>query len=44
MRRTSIVEYTPETLKKAAPTVAAFAEMEQLAAHANSLTIRLNTP
>jgi histidinol dehydrogenase len=41
MRRTSIVEYTPESLKKAAPVVAAFSAMEKLDAHGRSLTIRL---
>jgi len=41
MRRTSIVEYTPEALRKAAPAVEAFARMEQLDAHGRSLSIRL---
>ncbi|MDR2863891.1 MAG: histidinol dehydrogenase [Puniceicoccales bacterium] len=41
MRRTSLVEYTPESLKKAAGVVAAFSAMEQLDAHGRSLTIRL---
>ena len=41
MRRTSIVEYTPESLKKAAPVVAAFSAMEKLDAHGRSLTMRL---
>jgi histidinol dehydrogenase len=42
MRRSSIVEYSPESLRKAAPTVAAFSQMEQLAAHGRSLSIRLD--
>jgi histidinol dehydrogenase len=41
MRRTSIVEYAPESLKKAAPVVAAFSAMEKLDAHGRSLTLRL---
>ena len=41
MRRTSIVEYTPDKLKKAAATVAAFSAMEKLDAHGRSLSIRL---
>jgi histidinol dehydrogenase len=41
MRRTSIVEYAPESLKKAAPIVAAFSAMEKLDAHGRSLTLRL---
>ncbi|MDR1817793.1 MAG: histidinol dehydrogenase [Puniceicoccales bacterium] len=43
MRRTSIVEYTPDALRKAASAVEAFAKMEQLEAHGRSLTIRLET-
>ncbi|MDR2982387.1 MAG: histidinol dehydrogenase [Puniceicoccales bacterium] len=42
MRRTSIVEYSPASLKKAAGVVAAFAAMEKLDAHGRSLSIRLN--
>ncbi|HRE80000.1 MAG TPA: histidinol dehydrogenase, partial [Opitutaceae bacterium] len=41
MRRTSVVRYDKAALKKAAPTVAAFAEMEQLDAHGRSVSIRL---
>ncbi|MDR0535338.1 MAG: histidinol dehydrogenase [Puniceicoccales bacterium] len=41
MRRTSLVEYSPESLKKAAAVVAAFTEMEKLDAHGRSLSIRL---
>ena len=41
MRRTSILEYSPENLKKAASVVAAFSAMEKLDAHGRSLTIRL---
>lgn len=40
-RRSSIVEYKPLHLKKAAPIVEAFAELEQLDAHGNSLKLRL---
>jgi histidinol dehydrogenase len=40
MRRTSIVGYNRGSLKKAGPTVAAFAAMEQLDAHGRSVTIR----
>ncbi|MDR2844953.1 MAG: histidinol dehydrogenase [Puniceicoccales bacterium] len=40
MRRTSLVEYSPESLKKAASVVAAFSAMEQLDAHGRSLSIR----
>ena len=41
MRRSSIVRYDAKSLAKAAPVVEAFARMEQLDAHGNSLTIRL---
>ena len=41
MRRSSLVRYTKGALKKAAPTVAAFARMEGLAAHGRSVSIRL---
>jgi len=41
MRRTSIVEYDLDALRKAAPVVAAFASMEKLEAHGRSLTRRL---
>ncbi len=40
MRRTSVLAYEPGSLAKAAPTVAAFATMEQLDAHGNSVAIR----
>jgi histidinol dehydrogenase len=40
MRRTSVLAYEPGSLAKAAPTVAAFAAMEQLDAHGNSVAIR----
>jgi histidinol dehydrogenase len=41
-RRTSVVEYTRASLKKALPAVKKFAELEGLGAHGNSATIRLN--
>ena len=41
LRRTSIVRYDEASLRKAAPTVAAFAAMERLDAHGRSLSIRL---
>lgn len=40
IRRTSIVEYDATSLKKAATVVGAFGAMEQLDAHAHSLTVR----
>jgi len=40
MRRTSILAYDRRSLRKAAPVVAAFAAMEQLAAHGRSVAIR----
>ena len=40
MRRSSIVQYDKDSVKKASPTVAAFARMESLDAHGNSLKIR----
>jgi len=41
MRRTSIVEYTPQALVKAESVVSAFSEMENLDAHGASLMQRL---
>ena len=41
MRRTSVVEYDLDSLRKAAPVVTAFAAMEKLEAHGRSLTRRL---
>ncbi len=41
LRRTSIVHYEREHVKKAEPTVAAFATMEKLDAHGRSVRIRL---
>ena len=41
MRRTSVIRYTKPSVKKAAPVVAAFAQMEQLDAHGRSVEIRL---
>jgi histidinol dehydrogenase len=39
-RRTSVVEYTRASLKKALPAVRKFAELEGLAAHGRSAEIR----
>jgi len=39
-RRTSVVEYSAASLKKSLPAVAKFAEVEGLAAHGNSASIR----
>lgn len=41
MRRTSLVQYGRAGLRRAAPVVAAFADMERLDAHGRSLTLRL---
>jgi histidinol dehydrogenase len=41
MRRTSLLAYDRRSLSKAAPVVAAFAAMEQLAAHGRSVSIRV---
>ncbi len=41
MRRTSTIHYDKAALKKAAPTVATFASMEQLDAHGRSVSMRL---
>lgn len=41
LRRTSVVRYDARSLRRAAPTVAAFAAMERLDAHGRSLAIRL---
>jgi len=40
-RRTSLVEYDPETLQKAWPTVKQFSEMEGLTSHGRSAELRL---
>ena len=40
MRRTSLVEYTDAALIRAAPTVAAFAAVEKLPLHGESLAVR----
>jgi histidinol dehydrogenase len=42
LRRTSIVHYTADGLKNAAPVVQTFSRLEQLDAHGNSLQIRLS--
>jgi histidinol dehydrogenase len=41
-RRTSLVNYSKNSLKKAVDTVSAFAEMEGLDGHGRSATIRLD--
>ena len=41
-RRTSVVEYTRASLKKALPTVKKFAEIEGLGAHGKSAEVRVN--
>lgn len=41
MRRTSLVSYDLESLRKAQPVVAAFSEMEQLEMHGRSVAVRL---
>lgn len=40
MRRTSLIRYDKTSIRKAAPLVAAFGRMEQLDAHARSVSIR----
>lgn len=40
MRRTSLIRYDKASVKKANPTVAAFAQMEQLDAHGRSVSLR----
>jgi histidinol dehydrogenase len=40
LRRTSVIRYDAKTVKKAQPTVAAFAAMEKLEAHGRSVKIR----
>jgi len=42
MRRTSVLAYDRNSLRKAAPVVAAFAAMEQLAAHGRSVAVRVD--
>jgi histidinol dehydrogenase len=44
MRRTSVLAYERSSLRKAAPVVAAFAAMERLDAHGNSVAIRAAEP
>ncbi len=43
MRRSSVVQYDTESLRKAANVVAAFSALESLPAHGESLTARLGT-
>jgi histidinol dehydrogenase len=40
MRRTSVISYDRASVKKAEPTIAAFAAMEKLDAHGRSVRIR----
>lgn len=44
MRRTSLVQYDADALRKAAPVVRAFSEMEQLEVHGHSVAIRFEKP
>ena len=41
IKRTSIISYSLEALKKAAPSVSLLAEMEHLDAHANAVNVRI---
>ena len=41
MRRSSIVRYNAESLRKAAPVVETFARLEQLDGHGHSVSIRV---
>ncbi len=43
-RRTSVIEYTPAALRRAAPVIGAFARIEQLDAHGRSAGIRFGAP
>lgn len=43
MRRTSLIRYDKASVRKAAPVVAAFSQMEQLDAHGRSVSIRCNS-
>ena len=42
LKRTSIMSYSPEALKKEAPFIRVLAEMEHLDAHANAVDLRIN--
>ena len=42
LKRTSIMSYSPEALKKEAPFIRILAEMEHLDAHANAVDLRIN--
>jgi histidinol dehydrogenase len=44
LRRTSVTCYDSESLRRAAPTVAAFAAMERLDAHGRSVSLRVSKP
>lgn len=44
MRRTSLVHYDEESLRKAAPVVEAFSKMEQLEVHGHSVAVRFEKP
>ena len=41
IKRTSVISYSLEALKKAAPSVSLLAEMEHLDAHANAVNLRV---
>ena len=43
LRRSSLIQYTQEALRKEAPAIVRFAEMEGLDAHGNSAAIRCGT-
>ena len=42
LKRTSIMSYSPEALKKEAPFIRVLADMEHLDAHANAVDLRIN--
>ena len=42
LKRTSIISYSPEALKKEAPFIRVLADMEHLDAHANAVDLRIN--
>jgi histidinol dehydrogenase len=44
LRRTSVIRYDEASLRRAAPVVTAFAQMEQLEAHGRSATLRVGGP
>jgi histidinol dehydrogenase len=44
LRRTSILRYDPESVRRAEPTVAALSAMEKLDAHGRSVAMRVSRP